>query len=306
VGTGGEITGGAGQVVMDLIPFPEDPVKVNARGFEDDTGFGANWSVTSYAICAAVSKLEVVTTAANSSDKTAQLTCPTANRNLTGVGAEVSGGAGQVVLDDITPAFNPPNAGFATGFEDETGFAGNWSVTSYGLCATPLPGLELVTGSSSDDSQPASGVSVFCPTGKKLVGGGGDIAGGLGQVVLDDIVYGSTLGDVNATGYEDATGYGGIWHVNVYGICATPPPGLQLISVESPSSSTNKEVTATCPAGKNLLGAGANLFSANGRVLLSAMRLDDVQRSVTAGGEVGENGIGEGWTVSAYAICANP
>ena len=53
-GLGGAITGGGGQVALTaLVPQPlPEPTSVNVTGLEDENGTTANWSLTSYAICA--------------------------------------------------------------------------------------------------------------------------------------------------------------------------------------------------------------------------------------------------------------
>jgi hypothetical protein len=313
VGTGGEITGGAGQVTLEILaPSPADGTGgVYALAFEDDTGFAGNWRVTAYAICAAVSKRVVAQSATNSSNKGLFAQCPGSLRT-TGVGGDITGSPGQVPLVYVGPTDATATRASAGGAEDETGFSGNWFVRAYAICATPLSGLEIVaiqspTGSGSFDS-----VQAFCPAGKKLVGAGGDV-GGFGQVVLDGVIPFPTLGGVTARAEEDPNGYAGTWFVRAWAICATPPPGLQLVSVHSGSSSSNKSVTATCPAGKNLLGAGGHITDgsaaepANGKVVLDDVRPDALLRSVTVTGLAAETGggVSDIFSVAAHAICAN-
>jgi hypothetical protein len=49
---------------------------------------------------------------------------------------------GQVVLDNVLP--NATLTGvLATGVEDQNGFAGDWSVTSYAICANPSDAAPL-------------------------------------------------------------------------------------------------------------------------------------------------------------------
>ena len=54
---------------------------------------------------------------------------------------------------------------------------------SEAICATPPGGLQLVTATSPTSSA-SKGVTATCPTGKRVLGTGADLAGGLGQVVL--------------------------------------------------------------------------------------------------------------------------
>jgi hypothetical protein len=52
VGTGGEIIGGGGHVVMTYIVPDADLTRVHVRGAEGEEGTDANWAVRAYAICA--------------------------------------------------------------------------------------------------------------------------------------------------------------------------------------------------------------------------------------------------------------
>ena len=63
-------------------------------------------------------------------------------------------------------------------------------------------------------------MSATCPAGKHLLGAGGEIDSGLGEVVLDDLRPDQGLKKVTVTGIEDETGYGGTWFPRAYAICA--------------------------------------------------------------------------------------
>jgi hypothetical protein len=312
VGTGGEITGGVGQVVLDLIPFPTEPMGVDAGGLEDDTGFAGNWSVTSYAICAAVSKRVVAQSPTDSSNKGLFAQCPGSLRT-TGVGGDITGSPGQVPLVYVGPTDATATRASAGGAEDETGFSGNWFVRAYAICATPLSGLEIVATQSPTGSPDFAQTEAFCPAGKQVVGAGGDVTG-FGQVILNYVFPFPNLSGVRAAADEDPNGYAGNWFVRAWAICATPPAGLEWVIEETPVDGSNKSVTATCPPGKNLLGGGAHtadhssVSDTEGRVVLDDLRPDRLLRSVTATALVGEAGLGvsEFFDVAAYAICANP
>jgi hypothetical protein len=92
-GSGGQITGGNGQV--DLVTYPEGSRLSNsttAGGQEDPDGFTGNWTVTSYAVCVTASDLfdlQVVrsfTSGDGTASQTAFVRCP--------AGMRVTGGAG--------------------------------------------------------------------------------------------------------------------------------------------------------------------------------------------------------------------
>jgi hypothetical protein len=61
--------------------------------------------------------------------------CPP-GKNLLGTGAEINGGAGQVVLDDVRPNAQLTTV-TATALEDETGTSNVWSVRAHAICADP-------------------------------------------------------------------------------------------------------------------------------------------------------------------------
>jgi hypothetical protein len=117
-----------------------------------------------------------------------------------------------------------PNAALtsvtALAFEDEDGYAFDWRVYAEAICASPPPGLELVSVAGDPDSEPAAGVTAICPSGKNLFGTGAEIDGGLGEVVLDDLRPNPLLTTVTVTGLEDETGHAGDWFLWGYAICA--------------------------------------------------------------------------------------
>ena len=80
-------------------------------------------------------------------------------------------------------------------------------------------------------------------------------------------------------------------------------PGRTLVTVTSGSSSVNKAVTANCPAGKKVVGAGGEILSGNGYVLITDVIPNQSLTSVTVQG--GENSAWTyNWQVRAYAMCA--
>ena len=122
-----------------------------------------------------------------------------------------------------------------------------WSETAYALCATPLPGL--VAGPDHhrlrDEQRPGS-----CPSGKKLLGMAGGVELADGDVVPDGYTPASDLGSTTLTAIPNSE------IMEADGFCATPPPGLQLVSATSPTTSEENGtyVKAACPAGKHLTG----------------------------------------------------
>jgi len=104
--------------------------------------------------------------------------------------------------------------------EDANGTTGTWAVQAIAICARPPSGLERVVAVSPSEI-PNKSVTATCPTGKRVLGTGGELAGADGRVVLDGIVPDGELRSVTANGVKDETGVAGEWSVTAYAICAT-------------------------------------------------------------------------------------
>jgi hypothetical protein len=307
-GLGGEITGGGGQVVAHSLVPQDDLASGSFRAFEDESGTAASWSVRAFSICAPASERAVATTPSNSTAKADLVPCP-AGKLVTGGGGEITGGAGQVPLTQIFPADSSLTSFLAVGEEDENGFAGNWFLRIYAICATPLPGLELVTLTADGGIGDADGLVVTtdpCPAGKRVVGLGAEVGGGGGEVVLKELEPVANLTSARVTAVEDESEFAGVWSLTAHAICATAPPGLELVSAATEPDSDTLGVTATCPAGKNLLGAGGEIEGiVAGQVVLDDVRPNPLLTSVTVTGLEDETGVAGNWFPRAYAICAN-
>ena len=174
-----------------------------------------------------------------------------------------------------------------------------------GAASAAVPGLSLVTKTSPVSSLNKSELA-FCPSGTALLGAGGGLGGGLGEVTLDDVNLEDTVAG-SAFGREDADGFASNWSVRASAVCALPLPGLQLVSAFSVSNSATKSVVATCPAGKRVVGAGAELNTiAVGGVTLDDLRPSSDLTSVTVLAREMDGGIPSNWTVRARAMCAFP
>jgi hypothetical protein len=180
------------------------------------------------------------------------------------------------------------------------------------VCALPAGASAVVTDAvyvetlSPADSASTKSVTSSCPAGKQVLGGGGDLISGSGQVIFDDLTPAADLKSVTVKGAEDETGFPVSWTVQALAICATPPPGLQRVSATSPLNSSNKSVTATCPAGKRVVGTGADINAGNGQVAIDDMTPNAGLTAVTVQALEDQNGQAGPWNVIAYAICANP
>ena len=304
IGTGSDINAGTGQV-QQIEVFPDQNLThVDVIAIEDDTGFSGPWSVTAYAICADAARRVVRETPRNTANKGTSEICP-AQGQLTGAGADITGGLGQVGLTAIEPGGGfVPRAVTVAASSDANGTTNPWSLRAYLICTAVFGDLELVESVSASSSTDAKIEHAVCPAGKSVVGTAGEALGA--PSLLVGIRPNPGLQSVDVSGFEREGGTTGNWHVTAVAFCATPPPGLQLVSASSQIDSEEiSTATATCPAGKYLVGTGGGLSGINGQGMLDDLRPDPNLTRVTVTGIEDENGFSGDWNVQASAICAN-
>ncbi|MGV9979436.1 hypothetical protein ACWDUH_17325 [Micromonospora wenchangensis] len=256
---------------------------------------------------AAVPGLSVLTTVgpSNSVAKSQSAVCPAGTAVIGGGGAITGSGLGQVGMDIVQPL---ADAGLysVTGREDPDGVAGSWAVTATALCATPPAGLEVVTGHSAINSVNPKFLEVFCPAGKRAIGGGGAalaLGSGVSDVLLEDLRVNQS--SVTVAGVEAGNAFAGNWSVDVSVVCVDPLAGDQRVLVDSVASSTaTRSATATCPAGKRVHGVGGEIVGGEGQVRLTGMRPTSSTTVTVSAAEDGD-GFSGTWKVRAYAVCAN-
>ena len=216
IGTGFHLLGAQGDVILDdLIPTA---TTVTVGAGEDQDGTSANWKITALAVCAnAPAGIEIVTVTSAfgvGTGKNASASCPSGKR-LLGTGTALANGFGQVSVSNLTLS---DTAVFAFAADDQDGYSAGWSVTAYAICANPLAGLEIKTGSSANDSSTQKLVSANCSAGKKALGQGWGM-GGDGQVYVNYFGIGDT--GVTHVANEDDDGYTPNWSIVAAVICAT-------------------------------------------------------------------------------------
>ncbi len=219
IGTAASIGGGEGQVRWDQITPYSDHLYVHAS--EDGDGYTYTWSLSATVICADPPPgYEIVSnTSTTTSDQYNSVAADcTGDNQLLGMGFGINGGPGQVGIDDFKATGPTRATGWA--YEDGNGYSGTWSLTMYAICADPLPGYEIVQVQGGSQSATSSTLSASCSSGNKLVGGGGQVDGGEGQVILEDFSQAPTSYSVKA--YEDQDGTTASWHLHAYAICAAP------------------------------------------------------------------------------------
>lgn len=306
LGTGADTVAGNGQVVLDDIAPNAALTAVTAYGAEDGNGYSGSWSIRAYAVCATApgGLQRVATTSASNSagiGKTQSAPCP-AGKDLLGVGGALNGGAGQVVLDELNPAADLASVDVHAS-EDEDGQAASWSLTAYAICAN---GSQRTTAPLANPPEPGGGLSSECPPNTSATGGGGEITGGFGQVTFDNLTpEDSVPPSFSASAAEDGTGTGAQWSLLAYSICTTPLPGREVVPVTNAGDTSTKTATATCPAGKRVVGTGAGLAGAAGEVLLERIAPNAGLTAVTSKAVEDPDGAGQDWDLTVYAVCAN-
>ena len=174
--------------------------------------------------------------------------------------------------------------------------------------AAAIPGLNNVPAATVADSSTFKSVIATCPVGQRVIGGGARLNIATGEVAITHMAPTTLANSYEARAYEDFDGFAGIWALQVIAICANPPPGYAIVTAASPMASpVTASVTATCPAGLQVLGTGGSVFPGRGVSLLTAIMPSPAvgPTSVTAMGAE-TPGFAGTWNVQSWAICAAP
>ena len=146
IGLGGLVdSAGVGQdrLVLTAVRPSTDLTSVRVTGSEDEGGYAGSWRVSAVAVCVSPVVGQVLATGTSAVDsvgsKHSVAVCPAGTRIHAG-GFDVGSGAGQVNLTtsylDPDTSVDPTRQGFgAHGREDDTGYAGQWRVASFAVCA---------------------------------------------------------------------------------------------------------------------------------------------------------------------------
>ncbi len=151
--------------------------------------------------------------------------------------------------------------------------------------------------------------TALCPEGTRVVGGGGGVLGdqlneGLVITQMQPIrpLYGADRYTVTVS---DPTGAVDDWGVRATAICAPALPGMSIAFGSTSSSSAAVQLaTASCPAGRKVVGSGGTVYNAEGRVGLQVMRASTDGARVYAQAHEEPGGYGGDWFVFAWAVCA--
>lgn len=169
----------------------------------------------------------------------------------------------------------------------------------------------VLTATSPTDSDPYKSVTIACPRGTYVLGGGGNVIGGGHSVRLYMIRPNLPPYPPNSMtigGREDSGGYALSWYLVGWTICGSGVTGYEIVEVMKATNTgeTFGSITAACPAGKKVIGAGGSAHKS--QAVLSAIYIDPNLQSVTAAAYLNEAHVGTGITlgVSAWAVCVDP
>ncbi|MDG4809432.1 hypothetical protein O7634_22015 [Micromonospora sp. WMMD1120] len=263
---------------------------------------GLGWAAPASAVPAGL--VTVAQSAAESSaDKSAFASCP-AGKVVTGGGGYLPAGssaAGRVGLDRLEPLSN--GTGFFVTMREvgPVNFAGDWGLQALAQCATAPAGYQVVAATGAVGTQY---VTASCGT-KKVIGMGGRINSGLGDVVLDQVVPSFDLASVTVRAVPvQGTSPAG-WSATAVAVCATAPAGLERIArIGTSASDPSDSGLKACPAGKGLYSAGADINAGNGQVLLTAINITG-GNTVRVRADEDADGLAGSWSLNGYGICGS-
>jgi hypothetical protein len=143
-----------------------------------------------------------------------------------------------------------------------------------------------------------------------VIGGGGTIAGGRGQVVLERLEPAQTMdgGRFIVAASEDESGYARSWRLTAHALCSDPLPGFAILDSTSGAASSNTpQSTVSFCVGQTQLGFGGRVNAGGGQVHLTNLSRDsNGQIAFTSiAAQEDANGFDGAWNVTALAVCAN-
>jgi hypothetical protein len=239
------------------------------------------------------------TSASNSFDKALIATCP-AGTVVTGGGGYLTAPAaahqGLVALDRLEPLDN--GSGFIATMREVDPDPNNWQLSTDATCLPAPLGWDVVPVTGPIGTQV---VVANCGT-KNLIGVGGRINSGGGDVVLDYVVPSADLKSVTVRGTPAAGRNPQGWSVTAFAVCAYVPDLVRITPFVPSSSTAHKSLNATCPPGMALYSSGAAISPGNGQLFLSVVHAIGLH-SFSVAADEDDDGYNLAWTLFGYGIC---
>jgi hypothetical protein len=190
--------------------------------------------------------------------------CPPGQRVLGG-GAFTAGGA-HAVITELQPIHTTGGDSFeVSAAADQFGIPVAWNFQVFAFCAS-VPdalGVQIVSHTNDPTSAGTDQAGTQCPAGKSLIGAGGKIDNGNGQVDLGITTNSSGPFPFGSAAFakEDADGFAGSYTVTGYSVCARPNVFGDFQQFKTQFNTTAPSQTpppVACPSGLRLTGlAGA-------------------------------------------------
>ncbi|MEU8136474.1 hypothetical protein [Streptodolium elevatio] len=234
--------------------------------------------------------------------------CPSGQRVLGG-GAFTVGGV-HAVITQMQPIHTDSGDSFeVTAAADQFGIPSAWNFQVFAFCAA-VPaalGVEIVSHANAPTSASTDQAPSQCPGGKQLIGAGGKITNGNGQVDLGTFTNSSGWFAFGSAAFakEDADGFAGNYTVTGYSVCAKANAfgDFQQFKTQFTTSAPSQSQIVACPSGLRLTGlAGGTTtpgthFQEIAPHTTNAPNLADfgAQSSVPAGGP---------WLMETTVFCA--
>lgn len=176
--------------------------------------------------------------------------------------------------------------------------------------ASALPGrVRVFSDTTAFDNAPTKSAFAVCPSGTRVVGGGGwAFDNDAGKVHLTRLEpFHSSAIDTYAVEAAAEPGFTGNWWLQAYAICVNPPAGYQIVAATSTSGSgTFVTKFVDCPGSRKLLGTGAKITSGGREVGLQRTAADTGLTRALSTAREDANGYSGNWTLTSYGVCANP
>jgi hypothetical protein len=252
--------------------------------------------------------VKVVTLGATNSDSKVEVaTCPRGKVVVGGGGVASGGGSPYVHLTSLRPR-EDLNGFEVAATEVEGGTPLNWTLEAIAMCAAPPPGLAYVVTPPVAVGPEGTSVtaSAVCPGRGVVIGLGGQINGGSGEVGFQVVRPTPNLTMVTTTAYEDWNGYDETWSLTAFAVCADLAGEVSLITtVGIYDASSPKSGAAKC-VGLNAYGTGFFIADGAGHVLVRAVSVGNLLGvSPHTGAAAGRHPTApiDQWGVVVYAIC---
>jgi hypothetical protein len=235
----------------------------------------------------------------SSSVKTWTTACPP--------GTVVTGGGGYLVapaaahlgllgLDRLEPLNN--GSGFTAAMREVFPDPLNWRLATDALCLPPPPGWAVVSNTGPLQTQV---VSVSCGN-KNLIGVGGRINNGNGNVILDHVVPMPDLKTVQVRGTPVAGRFPTGWSVTAIAVCANTVGQVRVAFASPPSSASSVSQNWSCPAGMGLYSVGADISPGSGAVFLDLVRASTIDNFALRASER-PGGYPFNWVPTVWGVC---